>query len=133
MPTTMREYKFAHPQVQTPRPSHPLHFPTDRLSDLIQILLAMFNPRNLASGDLGTIVQPLVPMICRVLPQLNADDGIDAERRRLCEVQKEDMADRGLVWFSRFDEIRRINSARSWVWSGGSMVTMCSFIGSWSR
>ena len=24
----------------------------------------------------------------------------------------------------------RIRSARSWVWSGGSIVTMCSYIGS---
>ncbi len=27
----------------------------------------------------------------------------------------------------------RIRMARSRVWSGGSIVTMCSYIGSWSR
>ena len=34
---------------------------------------------------------------------------------------------------SRFGVISRIISARSRVWSGGSIVTMCSCIGSWSR
>ena len=33
----------------------------------------------------------------------------------------------------RFGVSRRITRARSWVCMGGSMVTMCSFIGSWSR
>ena len=33
----------------------------------------------------------------------------------------------------RFGVISRMSSARSRVWSGGSMVTMCSAIGSWSR
>ena len=34
---------------------------------------------------------------------------------------------------SRFGVINRINSPRSRVCIGGSIVTMCSFIGSWSR
>ena len=33
----------------------------------------------------------------------------------------------------RFGVMRRMSSARSRVWSGGSIVTMCSAIGSWSR
>ena len=33
----------------------------------------------------------------------------------------------------RFGVISRMSSARSRVCSGGSIVTMCSFIGSWSR
>ena len=33
----------------------------------------------------------------------------------------------------RFGVISRMRSARSRVWSGGSMVTMCSDMGSWSR
>ena len=33
----------------------------------------------------------------------------------------------------RFGVSRRITRARSWVCMGGSMVTMCSFMGSWSR
>ena len=33
----------------------------------------------------------------------------------------------------RFGVIRRMSSARSRVCSGGSMVTMCSCIGTWSR
>ena len=33
----------------------------------------------------------------------------------------------------RFGVISRIRSARSLVWSGGSIVTMCSNMGSWSR
>ena len=33
----------------------------------------------------------------------------------------------------RFGVISRISRARSRVWSGGSIVTMCSCIGSWSR
>ena len=35
--------------------------------------------------------------------------------------------------FNRLGVINRISRARSRVWSGGSMVTMCSCIGSWSR
>ena len=34
---------------------------------------------------------------------------------------------------SRFGVISRMSSARSCVCIGGSIVTMCSFIGSWSR
>ena len=34
---------------------------------------------------------------------------------------------------SRFGVISRMSSARSWVCAGGSIVTMCSCIGSWSR
>ena len=33
----------------------------------------------------------------------------------------------------RFGVMSRMRSARSRVWSGGSIVTMCSCIGSWSR
>ncbi len=33
----------------------------------------------------------------------------------------------------RFGVMSRMSRARSRVWSGGSMVTMCSFSGSWSR
>ena len=33
----------------------------------------------------------------------------------------------------RFGVISRISRARSRVWSGGSIVTMCSCMGSWSR
>ncbi len=33
----------------------------------------------------------------------------------------------------RFGVSSRITRARSWVCMGGSMVTMCSFMGSWSR
>ena len=33
----------------------------------------------------------------------------------------------------RFGVMSRISRARSRVWSGGSIVTMCSCIGSWSR
>ena len=35
--------------------------------------------------------------------------------------------------FSRIGDNNRISRARSRVWSGGSIVTMCSLIGSWSR
>ena len=35
--------------------------------------------------------------------------------------------------FNRFGVNRRMINERSRVWSGGSMVTMCSLIGSWSR
>jgi hypothetical protein len=34
---------------------------------------------------------------------------------------------------SRLGVSKRITRARSRVWSGGSIVTMCSCIGSWSR
>ena len=34
---------------------------------------------------------------------------------------------------SRLGVSNRMTSARSRVWSGGSIVTMCSCIGSWSR
>ena len=34
---------------------------------------------------------------------------------------------------SRFGVSNRMINARSFVWTGASMVTMCSFIGNWSR